>query len=307
MRLALIAFFAVILPVCASAQTLTIAWDPATQAPDAVMVSGYVVYIGTQPGAAAQSFDVGPVTQYAYTAPEQRTYYVSVSAYGFHEGARLEGAKSVEISGSPSTPTPSTESPEGAKVPPSSSITDATGAIFQLGAPYAPAPGNYALLRNGVNTGGIGSYFVYLSRVVYTLGTDKLCYSYTGATSSGWQSVGSPLPCEPGVVIPPDPQPLPDTQPPTISMTVGRRTGNNYPVTLTNVTDIGGSGISHVEVFVDDELQWRLVLPSTGVLGSATAVWTAKVLIRDAGAHVISAKAYDVAGNVTTTSTTVKR
>jgi hypothetical protein len=80
-------------PLLAAAGTLAIGWDP----PQEGEVLGYVVYVGTQPGVATQTFDVGNSTQYFYpNATPGVTYYFSVSAYG-HNGE--QSPRSLEIAG----------------------------------------------------------------------------------------------------------------------------------------------------------------------------------------------------------------
>jgi hypothetical protein len=91
----------------------------------------------------------------------------------------------------------------------------------------------------------------------------------------------------------------PDTAAPEVSLVIGRRTGNNYPVTITTDDD---SGIDHVEVLVDGVLQVRMQLPTSGC-----CTWATKVLIKASGTHTITAKAWDPAGNKGEASATVKR
>jgi hypothetical protein len=76
----------------AAADTLTLMWDFNTE-PD---VTGYIVYIGTQPGVYAQSVDVHNVNRYAFTRalPGQR-YYFAVAAYA----GSLLSPLSQEVSG----------------------------------------------------------------------------------------------------------------------------------------------------------------------------------------------------------------
>ena len=92
-RRALVTFalFAVA-PTAAFAANITVAWDANTEAD----VIGYMVYVGTQPGAAAESYDVGLVASYTYpNAQAGVTYYFQVAAYA---KGPLVGAKSVEVS-----------------------------------------------------------------------------------------------------------------------------------------------------------------------------------------------------------------
>lgn len=103
----------------------------------------------------------------------------------------------------PTPTTPGTPSPDGSK---GTSIVDAQGAKWTIGA-------NLATLRDGAHMGGgQGSEYKYLASVVYTLGTDKNWYKWAGA----WSSVGAQ---EPGGTAPapqpptPTPTPIPAPAP----------------------------------------------------------------------------------------------
>jgi hypothetical protein len=93
----------------------------------------------------------------------------------------------------------------------------------------------------------------------------------------------------------------PDVQPPTISsFVVGRRTGNNYPVTLA-ITD--NVAVEHLELWVNGFMQVRLVAPTT----VSSNTWATKVMIKSPGVHVVEARAFDAAGNQATATITVRR
>jgi D-alanyl-D-alanine carboxypeptidase len=79
-----------------------------------------------------------------------------------------------------------------------------------------------------------------------------------------------------------------------VSLTVGRRTGNNFPVTLA-VTD--NVGIQQADIYVDGTLQVRLSLPP----------WQGKVLIKTSGLHTVQAVVYDTSRNTAMTSVVVRR
>jgi putative Ig domain-containing protein len=76
----------------AAADTLTVTWDPSVDS----NVSGYVVYIGSQPSVYTQTFDIGKTTMFSYVnaVPGQK-YYFAVAAYA---PGPLFSAKSSEIS-----------------------------------------------------------------------------------------------------------------------------------------------------------------------------------------------------------------
>jgi hypothetical protein len=77
----------------AAADTITLMWD-ANPDPS---VSGYIVYVGTQPGTYTQNVNVGSATSYTLsTAVPGQLYCFAVSAYA---AGPLEGPKSAEVCG----------------------------------------------------------------------------------------------------------------------------------------------------------------------------------------------------------------
>ena len=81
----------------ASADTLTLMWDPS---PDS-NVAGYLVYVGTQSGTYATTYDVGNSTSFAYpSATAGQTYYFAVAAYS---PGPVIGNRSTEVSGTTNT------------------------------------------------------------------------------------------------------------------------------------------------------------------------------------------------------------
>ena len=77
-------------PLAAAAGTVTIAWDPSPE----TGVRGYVVHVGTQPGVATQTVDVGNVGVYTYpNATPGVVYYFSVSAYGDNGATSLRSTE----------------------------------------------------------------------------------------------------------------------------------------------------------------------------------------------------------------------
>lgn len=93
------------------------------------------------------------------------------------------------------TPTPVTpESANKTSVPPEPQIIDAAGDLWTL------LPSGWQVLKNGAETGGIGTWLVYCNRIVYAFGTDSNWWQWTG---SSWSHFGLTNPC----VITPAPSP----------------------------------------------------------------------------------------------------
>jgi len=65
-------------PVKAKAGSVSIAWDPNTEAD----LAGYKVYVGTSPGTYSQTIDVGHVTTFTISdLTDGETYYLALTAY----------------------------------------------------------------------------------------------------------------------------------------------------------------------------------------------------------------------------------
>jgi hypothetical protein len=79
-------------PVKAIAGSVSIAWDPNTEAD----LAGYKVYIGTSPGTYTQTIDVGHVTTFTLSnLTDGETYYLALTAYDISAN---ESGPSTEVS-----------------------------------------------------------------------------------------------------------------------------------------------------------------------------------------------------------------
>jgi hypothetical protein len=102
------------------------------------------------------------------------------------------------------------------------------------------------------------------------------------------------------ICMPAPPPPPADTTAPFISsFVIGRRTGNNFPVTLHTSDE---SGIDHVEFWVGSVMQVRLVAPTSGL-----TMYASKVQIKTLGIYTVTAKAFDIYGNMSSQSASVVR
>jgi len=79
-------------PSVVAARSITVAWDPNPEPG----VSGYVVYVGSEPGVYTGRYDVGKATSFVYAeAVDNQNYYFSVAAYS---ADLLPGPRSQEVS-----------------------------------------------------------------------------------------------------------------------------------------------------------------------------------------------------------------
>jgi hypothetical protein len=79
-------------PSVVAARSITVAWDPNPEPG----VSGYVVYVGSEPGVYTGRYDVGRATSFVYAeAVDNQNYYFSVAAYS---ADLLPGPRSEEVS-----------------------------------------------------------------------------------------------------------------------------------------------------------------------------------------------------------------
>jgi hypothetical protein len=264
-----------------SAQSFTVQWDP-SPSPDAV---GYIVHIGSAPGSYEFTRDVGSSLTFTYSAPVYGTYYVALASY--NAGA-VKGPLSSVVSTTITQPVPQPPlqpSPDGTLA---TSLVDCSPATWSLSS-------TGQTLRNGQVVNGAGSIYKLVSCVVWVKGTDALWYRWE---NGAWVYTGQAQ--EPGTV---QPAPVPDTAPPTFTMTVGRRTGNNYPITLNNVTD--NIEVDRAEIYVDNKPTPDVILPSAMLISGTR--WEAKVMLKSPGQHVITAKVFDASGNVGSHSVAVVR
>ena len=107
-------------PLYAQTHAVTIAWDAS---PDPAVV-GYVVYVGTQPGAPAERFEVGGTSFVYPSASDGQPYFFSVAAYsaGLRIGTASEevmflGGSRAMTSTTARTTAASTDAPVRANVP----------------------------------------------------------------------------------------------------------------------------------------------------------------------------------------------
>ena len=89
---------ALILAQPASADTISLMWDPNTES----QLAGYIVHVGTQPGTYTQHVDVGLTTTWSYSnAVAGQQYCFAVSAYF---AGPVEGPRSSEVCGFSNAP-----------------------------------------------------------------------------------------------------------------------------------------------------------------------------------------------------------
>ena len=145
----------------ASAETLSLLWDPS---PDASVV-GYMVYIGTQPGSPASSYDAGQNKSFEWNgAVDGQQYYFSVASYS---AGKVLGPRSAEVSRYPnSAPTLNNPGPQSttkdSAVVLQLSGNDPEGSVLTFGATGLPA-GLQLATTTGTITGTastVGSYTV---------------------------------------------------------------------------------------------------------------------------------------------------
>lgn len=261
-----------------SAQSVTVRWDPS---PDPAAV-GYNLYVGPAPGVYNATVNVGSAVTASWLTSPGNTYCFALKAYDL---AAVEGPLSNEACKTIAALAPS---PDGTAVPPSASIVDAAGAVWTITA-------DRHIMRGTVwAADGIGDVILWSHGNIYV--NNRL---YPDTNGSWWQWLGNGWALVPNPIATAPPPPVLDTIPPTITLYIGRRTGNNYPLTMQISDDVG---MSHVEVWVDGALQVRLVAPTTGC-----CTWTTKVIAKAAGAHTVTVLAFDSSLNRSETSQVIKR
>jgi hypothetical protein len=82
------------------------------------------------------------------------------------------------------TPPPAGTSPDGTRLPPATQIVDDSGAVWTID--------GLLILRNGQQTGGLGTTITWCGGRIHVFGTDNQWWRWTG---DGWTPVGTADPC----------------------------------------------------------------------------------------------------------------
>jgi Putative Ig domain/Glucodextranase, domain B len=257
----------------AAADTLTLIWD-ANSDPT---VTGYIVYVGTQPGTYTQNFNVGSATSYSFTtAVPGQLYCFAVSAYA---AGPIEGAKSAEVCGySDLRPTLTNPGAQSSTAGQSDSLqlvgSDPDGLAVTYSATGLP-PG----LTLGSSTG-------FISGTPTTAGP----YSVTATVSDSVLTASQTFSWTVGAG---------DTTAPTISITAPTSSAT-YATSSTPLT-VSGTAADAVGV---TQVSWVNDRGGSGV-ATGTTSWSVTGITLQSGTNVITVTARDAANNTRTASLTV--
>ena len=257
----------------AAADTITVMWD-ANPDPS---VTGYIVYVGTQPGTYTQNVNVGSATSYTLsTAVPGQLYCFAVSAYA---AGPLEGPKSSEVCGySDLRPTLTNPGAQSSTAGQSDSLqlvgSDPDGLAVTYSATGLP-PG----LTLGSSTG-------FISGTPTTAGN----YSVTATVSDSVLTASQTFSWNVAAG---------DTTAPTISITAPT-TSTTY-ATSSATLNVSGTAADGVGV---TQVSWSNDRGGSGV-ATGTASWSITSITLQGGANVITVTARDAANNTSTDSLTV--
>ncbi len=257
----------------AAADTITLMWDPI---PDP-SVTGYIVYIGTQPGTYTQNVNVGSATSYTLsTAVPGQLYCFAVSAYA---AGPLEGPKSAEVCGySDQRPTLTNPGAQSSTAGQSDSLqlvgSDPDGLAVTYSATGLP-PG----LTLGSSTG-------FISGTPTTAGN----YSVTATVSDSVLTASQTFSWNVAAG---------DTTAPTISITAPT-TSTTY-ATSSATLNVSGTAADAVGV---TQVSWSNDRGGSGA-ATGTTSWSITGVTLQSGANVITVTARDAANNTSTDSLTV--
>jgi hypothetical protein len=259
----------------AAADTLTVMWDAS---PDPV-VTGYIVYIGTQPGTYTQSVNVGSATSYTFaSAVPGQQYCFAVSAYA---PGPLEGPKSSDVCGY------SDQYPTLASVSAQSSVAGQADSLQLVGADPDGLAVTYS--ATGLPPGlTLGSSTGFISGTPTTAGN----YSVTATVSDSVLTASRTFSWSVSASTA-------DTTAPTVSIT--SPTSSATYATSSATINLGGTAADAVGV---TQVSWT---SDRGGSGGATGTtsWSVNGIALQSGANVLTVTARDAANNTRTDSLTV--
>jgi Putative Ig domain/Glucodextranase, domain B len=257
----------------AAADTITVMWD-ANSDPT---VTGYIVYVGTQPGTYTQNFNVGSATSYSFTTtvPGQ-LYCFAVSAYA---AGPIEGAKSAEVCGySNQRPTLTNPGAQSSTAGQSDSLqlvgSDPDGLAVTYSATGLP-PG----LTLGSSTGFISGTPTTAGN--YSVTATVLDSVLTASQTFSWNVAAG------------------DTTAPTIS--IAAPTTSTTWATSSATLNVSGTAADAVSV---TQVSWSNDRGGSGV-ATGTTSWSITGVTLQSGANVITVTARDAAHNTSIDSLTV--
>src|SRR5688572_17095105 len=257
----------------AAADTITVMWD-ANSDPT---VTGYIVYVGTQPGTYTQNFNVGSATSYSFTtAVPGQLYCFAASAC---VAGPIEGAKSAEVCGySNQRPTLTNPGAQSSTTGQSDSLqlvgSDPDGLAVTYsatGLPQGLTLGPSTGFVQGTPTTG-GSYSVTATVFDGVL---------TASQTFSWNVAAG------------------DTTAPTVSITTP--TTSTTHATSSATLNLGGTAADAVGV---TQVSWTNDRGGNGV-ATGTTNWSVTGITLQSGANVITVTARDAANNTRTDSLTV--
>jgi len=257
----------------AAADTITVMWDAS---PDPA-VTGYIVYVGTQPGTYTQNFNVGTATSSSFSSavPGQQ-YCFAVSAY---VPGPIESPKSAEVCGySDRRPTLANPGAQTSTAGQADTLQLAGSDPDGLAVTYS-ATGLPPGLTLGTSTG-------FISGTPTTAGN----YSVTATVSDGVLTASQTFSWSVAAG---------DTTAPTVSIT--SPTSSATYATTTAPINLGGTAADAVGV---TQVSWANDRGGSGV-ATGTASWSVTGIALQSGANVITVTARDAANNTQTDSLTI--
>src|SRR5688572_1132383 len=257
----------------AAADTISLMWDAS---PDST-VTGYILYVGTQPGTYSQNFNVGSATSYAFTtAVAGQQYCFAVSAY---VPGPVEGAKSPEVCGySDERPTLTNPGAQSSTAGQSDTLQLVGSDPDGLAVTYS-ATGLPQGLTLGTSTG-------FIQGTPTTAGS----YSVTATVFDGVLTASQTFSWNVAAG---------DTTAPTVTITTP--TTSTTHATSSATLNLGGTAADAVGV---TQVSWTNDRGGNGI-ATGTTNWSVTGITLQSGANVITVTARDAANNTRTDSLTV--
>ena len=265
----------------AFAANVNLAWDPKSD----TGLAGYKIYYGTSSRSYGTPINVGNVTTYTVTGLNSGTYYFGVTAY-YTSGS--ETGFSNEVSTTVTSVTPDSTPPTITLTSPSNGSSSSGTVTVSANASDNIGVAGVQFIVDGVNLGSediSAPYSVSWNTATVPNGAHTL--TARARDAAGNQTISSPITVNVSVT--------PDSTPPTITLTSPANGSSSSGTATVSANASDNIGVAGVQFIVDG-----VNLGSEDTSAPHSVSWNTATVSN--GAHTLTARARDGAGNQTSSS-----